>query len=271
MSFSASTLFAFLEAQVGRDALAAAMVSYLSPSSSTPVQASSTAPVQSTPAPSKGRAKKVKDPGAPKKAPNDWIKFTSRVRSVVTAAATDGKKPLPAAVTQTSSALKAAGLMPSATDGQILAAYADWVANPPAISKWAAEHPTAVKSKKTKSDSSSTTSSSSATTNVAKTLDFSEPAPAPKKARKPMSDEAKAAAKAKRDAKKAAKSATTLPPLPAPVVDVMDFEPFTWRKLSLLKNSRGDVLTEDMEWFGSYDAATGKMDTAAAQPSDLEL
>lgn len=274
-----TALFAVYDVQFGHDALVAAMTAYIAASggsSSTPVQVTSTTPVQSTPAPKAGRAKKTKAPDAPKKPVNDWIKFTAHVREVVTAASTDGKKPLPKGITQTASALKEAGLMGSATDDQVLAAYANWVANPPAVSKQAAAGKT--KSKKGSVGSSSTTSS------VAKTLDFSEavvaplpaPAPAPTavvatKTRKPRTDEQKAAMAAKRAATKAAKSATSVPPLPPAEIDVMDFTEFTFKKMSLLKNSRGDVLTPDLEWFGRYDAKTNTLDTAAPKPSDLDL
>lgn len=208
------------------------------------------------------RAKK--DPNAPKKEPNDWIKFTSRVRSVLSGEVEDGKKIHPKAVTQTASALKDASLMGSATDEQIVAAYRDWLVNPPAVSKMVANGTDKKSKKSVSSDASSTASSAPVTT-------------AAKKERKPQSDEAKAAASAKRAATKAAKKGVA-PPAKAEVVaassedsDVMDFEPFTWKKMSLLKNARGDVLTEDMEFFGHWDAKTDKIDTNASQPADLDL
>lgn len=239
----------------------------------------------SSAAPTKGkRAKKSKDPNAPKKPANDWIKFTSRVRSVIATQMTDGKKPVPKAVTQVSASLKDASLMPSATDAQIIAAYQNWLANPPAVGKMEA----AGKTKKSKSSKDGSSDGSSVASKTATTVTTSNAAPtttdAPadgKKKRKPMSDDAKKAAAAKRAATKAAKSGKT-----APVADTssstnvvateassdnMDFEPFNWKKMNLLKNARGDVLTEDMEWFGHYDSATGKVDTSATQPADLDL
>ncbi len=220
-------------------------------------------------APVKGkRAKKVKDANAPKKPANDWIKFTSRVRAVIAATLPEGKKALPKAVTQTAASLKDAGMMATATDEQILAAYANWVANPPAVGKWAASGKT--KSKKGSDGSASTTSSAPVST--------TGDAVAPKKTRKPMSDEAKAKRAATAAAKKAAKNAETTPVVEVVSTasadasadgDIMDFEPFTWKKMELLKNSRGDVLTSDMEWFGSF--VDGKMDTSAPQPADLDL
>ncbi len=231
----------------------------------------------SSSAPVKGkRAKKVKDPNAPKKEPNDWIKFTSRVRSVLATEMEDGKKVLPKAVTQVASSLKEASLMPSATDDQIKAAYKNWLANPPAISKMESEGKSKKSKKSVSSDGASTTASDSAPQPSAPSEDA---AAEKKRGRKPMSPEAKKAAAEKRAATKAAKAgnaATSVVSAPPAVTEdaaesTMDFEPFTWKKMSLLKNARGDVLTEDMEWFGKWDESAKKVDTSAPQPSDLDL
>ena len=93
----------------------------------------------------------------------------------------------------------------------------------------------------------------------------------------------KKAAAAKRAATKAAKSGKSVTS-DAPVSNtaptasssddsdnLMDFEPFTWKKMELLKNARGDVLTSDMEWFGRWDESAKKVDTSDSQPADLEL
>ena len=246
------------------DAIREALSGKLDLSSLVASAPTSTAPVKGK------RAKKTKDPNAPKKEPNDWIKFTSRVRSVLLASSTDGKKPLPAGVTQTASSLKDAGLMGTATDEQIRAAYANWVANPPAVSKMVQNGQDAA-SRKARKDGSSDGSSTKASSTTGDAV-------APKKTRKPMSDEAKAAAAAKRAATKAAKSGAApaktevvVEPTASSDADIMDFEPFTWKKMELLKNARGDVLTTDMEWFGKWDDGTKKVDTSAAQPADLEL
>ncbi len=235
----------------------------------------------SSSAPAKGKrgSRKPRDPDAPKKEPNDWIKFTSRVRSVLGPQMEDGKKVAPKAVTQVASSLKDASLMPSATDEQIIAAYKNWLANPPAVSKMAAEGRDK-KSKKSKgdasSDGSSVASSSKSDAAPAKADETSAPADGKKKGRKPMTDEQKAAKKKERDAKKAAKGSASVTESAPPAEDSAadssaDFEPFKWKKMSLLKNARGDVLTEDMEWFGHWDSKTDKIDTNAPQPADLEL
>jgi hypothetical protein len=90
------------------------------------------------------KAKKEKDPDAPKREPSDWIKFTSRVRSVLRAEmegeTTTNKKgetvprvPQPKEVTQTASLLKES--MASCSDADILKAFSSYQANPPAVSK----------------------------------------------------------------------------------------------------------------------------------------
>jgi hypothetical protein len=288
-----NAFFTALEAQVGREALVASMAAYLaSGAPSTPPKAAAKAPAEAPAAPKK--AKKEKEPGAPKKEPNAWILFTTRVRSVLAPLAEEGKKLSPKAVTQTASVLKEAGLMGSATDEQIVSAYQTWLLNPPAVSK----QEKAGKNKRAKgADDSSSSSSSSGT---AKKLAFDaeseaeSEAPsvaaggsdAPKKRRGPkklteMTEEERAAHDAKKAAKKAAKAAggggaaaapPALPPSPKmAAADPMEFEPFVWKKLNLLKNARGDVLDEEFAWFGHWDEKSGKMDVAAAQPEDLEL
>lgn len=275
MSINVNTLFSLLEGQVGRDALSSAMLAYLAPAASvasvTPVKKAleTSAPLPSAPV----KVKKERAADAPKRAPTEWLIFSGRVRSLIgaeTAAKVPGK-----VWTQVSSSLKAAGLMSSATDEQILAAYKAYLANPPEQSKAFVEGRSKA-AKKAKADAETASTSSSS---VAKALEFSEPA---------AGEGAAAAAKPKRqgrkklvdmtaeeleahNAKKLTKKAALapLPPSPklGPAEDVMDFEPFVWKKLSLLKNARGDVLTEEMEWFGRFE--DGKMDTDTAQPSDL--
>ena len=288
-SISIPQLFSFLESQVGRPALASALAAYLAVPSeappSTPPKAQPSAPAEPPAAPK--RAKKERDPGAPKKEPNAWIKFTSRVRSVLASLAPEDKKLHPKAVTQTASALKDAGLMDTASDEQIRAAYAEWQANPPPVSKMVVKGNDAASRRARKdkqSKSSDASSATSAESSVAKSLVEALDAVAPKKHRGPkklteMTPEELEAHNAKKAARKAAKKGTATPPLPpspkleaapAPEVDpLMDFEPFVWKKMDLFKNARGDVFTDSFEWFGRF--VNGKMDTTAPQPEDLDL
>lgn len=274
MSINVNSLFTLLETQIGRDALAAAMFSYLAPSeapskssSKTPVKAPESTAPEAPSAPVKAkRAKKERDPDAPKRAPTEWLLFSGRVRSVI--GAETGAKVPGKVWTQVSSSLKDAGLMASATDEQIVAAYKTYLVAPPAQSKAASKAvPKAVPSV----DSSSTTT----TETVVKSLDFSaEPAEdKPKRqGRKKLAEmtpEERAAHDAKKLAKKASKAPLPPSPKPTAVEDIMDFEPFVWKKINLLKNARGDVITEDMAWFGRF--VDGKMDVDAPQPSDLAL
>ena len=219
------------------------------------------------------RAKKEKDPDAPKKEPSDWIHFTSAVRKGLEAEMEEGKKPHPKAVTQVASALKTAGLqgkwdsaqskmVDSASSAQIAAAYKAWLADPPAVSKM-------VEQGKDKASKKSPSSSSPS----------AEP-PAKKRGRKAKADmtpEELAEHERKVKEKKAVAAPKPAAPAPEPEAsDVMDFEPFDFvvkglkQPLKLLKNDRGDVLTEDMEWYGHL-SADGKIDTDAEKPEDLDI
>jgi hypothetical protein len=217
------------------------------------------------------KVKKERDPDAPKREPNDWIKFTTQVRSVLSTLMEEGKKVHPKAVTQTASKLKEAELMGSATDDQIVAAYKDWLANPPTVSKMVTEG----RDKKSKKS----VSSDGASTATPKAEAVAEKKKGGRKKLVDMTPEERAAHDAKKAAKKPAKAAakveaTSTSSAAAAAEDsdgIMDFDPFTWKKMSLLKNARGDVLTEDMEWFGHWDAKTDKVDTSSEQPADLDL
>jgi hypothetical protein len=228
------------------------------------------------------KEKKVRDPDAPKKEPNDWIKFTGRVRTVISneieGEMTEKgvqKKPHPKAVTQTASSLKEKGSMATATDEQIVEAYKAWLANPPEKSKMELNGT----GKKAKKD---------AVVEASEAGSDDEEKEKAKKVRKPQSEETKKAAAAKRAATKAAKAAA---PVVAPAAaaeeveemeeeaeeekaeaadEISDFEPFVFNKKSYLKNGRGDVLTEGMEWVGRYDAATKKL-AKIAKPADLDI
>ena len=78
----------------------------------------------------------------------------------------------------------------------------------------------------------------------------------PKKERKPMSEETKAAAALKRAATKAAKTSVDL------ALDV-----WSHAGTEYLKNARNDVLSRDGEWLGHWD---GSAIIEAPEPSDFE-
>ena len=223
---------------------------------SSPVKAAKKAP--EAPGAPKKAPRAPKDPNAPK---SDWLLFGEKVRAAITATLPEGTK-IPGPVwMQTASALKEKGLMPSATNEQIVAAYQERLAHPPAPKPKAEAAP---KPPSPKSDSESTSSQKKRG----------------RKAKKDMTPEELAAHNARVAAKAAAKKASPAEaaaavPLPAePEDDLLDFEPFTFKKgkaeLKLLRNKRGDVLTEDMEWFGHL-KADGTIDMSASKPADLDL
>ncbi len=285
-------IFSTLESQIGRSALSTAMLTYLS---SVPVDAPAPVAVplvtpakgaknsspSAPPAPVKAkRAKKERSSDAAPKPPSEWLTFSGRVRGVIEKI-TGGKVPGKVWM-QTASSLRDAGLMPSATDEQVTAAYQAYLAAPPEHSK-AYTRGLSKAAKKAKAEASSTTSSEPSVASVAKALDFSAPAPAPapsvegkkRQGRKKLADMT-AEERAAHEAKKATKRASKTPPLPSSPKasaedELLDFAAFTWNGLSLLKNPRGDCLTEDMEWFGHWNSETKTVDTAATQPSDLNL
>ena len=131
------------------------------------------------------KAKKERDPDAPKREPSDWIKHTTHVRQFLA----DAHKGVPC--TQIASMLKEEGKM-FADEADVMDAYARWQENPPV--------------KVDKADKKASKASSVADESGAEDV---EKGSSPKKQRKPrakMTDEQKAAAKAKREAKKAAKA-----------------------------------------------------------------
>jgi len=209
----------------------------------------------SSSAPSIKKAKKEKDPDAPKKEPNDWIKFTSSVRAALKAA----NIKTGVEVTQFCGMLKAKNADYSSwTSELILAEHSSW--ERPEVSKQALASKSAEPSPASATDA--------------------------KKPRKPQSEETKKAAAEKRAATKAAKAAASAPlpasPAPkapaakasAPAADdedsATDFAPWTFKKASYLKNKRGDVLSEEYDWIGRFDEKTGKIDRAFPKPADLE-
>ena len=214
-------------------------------------------PSSSAPSTKKAKkAKKEKDPNAPKKEPNDWIKFTSKVREALKAANIKAG----VEVTQFCGMLKTKNAdYASWTPEAILTEHSGWTR--PEVSKQALAK-----------------SPEPSPTDPPATADA-------KKARKPQSEETKKAAAEKRAATKAAKAAASAPlpaspapkaPAPAPAAaaededSAMDFTPWTFKKAPYLKNKRGDVLSEEYDWFGRFDEKTGKIDPAFSKPADLE-
>jgi hypothetical protein len=225
------------------------------------------------------KEKKPKDPNAPKREPSEWIKFTGRVRTVLQsymAGMTNEKglprKPLPKEVTQTASILKEKGLMASCCEAQILEVFQARAAAVAAAAESATESAT-------EDEAPASPAPNAAAPAV--------PGAPVKKPHKPWSEETKKAAAAKRAATKASKkmqqnlAAAAAIPLPESdeeeleegeirSTELTDFKPWEHKKVSYLKNARGDVVTEDMQWVGRWDG-DGKIDKKAAPPSDLGL
>lgn len=235
------------------------------------------------------KEKKLKDPNAPKKEPNAWVNFTQHVRSVLLAAGCELKGFVGQ---QYCSVLKAKLPLLDAnekgkqepdysavSDEDIVSGFKSWT--PPEQSKAAVER--------------SSKPSSAEVSPVAVSVPVA-PAAAEKKARKPQSEETKAAAAAKRAATKAAKAAggvAVVPPkptgpkpstaaVPKPVAaaapspaeeeegDITEFAPTIIKGKPYIRNSRGDVMTEEYEWVGRYSEKTKTIDTKFPKPADLE-
>lgn len=243
------------------------------------------------------KAKKERDPDAPKKEANNWIKFTSRVREVlktegfstgveVTQFCRTLKEALPTHEVENASGKTVTEPDYSAiSDEDILVKRRSWVK--PEHS----EQELAGKSKRKGSVSGSEASDSA-----------SEGGDKPKeeKKKRQWSEEAKASAAAKRAAKKAEKAAASddeeeekpkpataavpapqkvaPPPLPAASQEEEDeeeddtnFAPWVWKKKVYHKNNKGYVITEDMEWVGLFDEKTNTLNTKAPKPEDLDI
>jgi hypothetical protein len=231
------------------------------------------------------KIKKEKDPDAPKKEANDWIKFTQHARSVLVAGGCELKgfigqqycamlkEKLPMkSITDSKGKEKEVPDYDSISDSDILSRFKSWT--PPEQSK-AAE-------KKANSDAGSSAGSS--------------PAAAPaEKPKRQWSEAAKAAAAEKRAATKAAKGAAAAV-VPAKVTggtnaaagaspanawssparasepegDITEFEPVKIGGVAYLRNCRGDILSDDYDWVGRYDEKTKKIDRGFKKPADLE-
>lgn len=244
------------------------------------------------------KAKKERDPDAPKKEANNWIKFTSRVREVlktegfstgveVTQFCRTLKEALPTHEVENASGKTVTEPDYSAiSDEDILVQRRSWVK--PEHS----EQELAGKSKRKGSVSGSEASDSS-----------SEAGDKPKeeKKKREWSAEAKASAAAKRAATKAAKTAAApsddeeekpvtaaapapkkVAPPPLPVasqeeeeedeeVDDEDFAPWVHQKKVYHKNGKNWVITDDMKWVGIYDPKTNTLNKKAPKPEELDL
>jgi len=227
--------------------------------------------------PKKARKSKAEPSGEPKekKEPNDWIKFTTRIREMVNSIK-DAPATKPTVVNQFASSLwqtKKEGW----EDSDILAEWECF--EPPEESKQSI----AGKNKKAKGGSTGSAEDAEAEPEA------DAAGAGEKKKRKPQSEETKAAAAIKRAARKAAKTATVggseeaeaqvekpaikkITPKPKKVAEtkVIDLALDEWEYEGekYLKNERGDVLNIDGEWYGHWDGS--KMDTDAAEPSDFE-
>lgn len=267
MSINAQALFNLLEKEMGREALSHAMFSFLSSSGAAPAPKaeapSKTAP--SAPAPAveteekpKKKAKAKRDPDAPKRPASDWCLFVKRVSEVMKEHPIPGSK---ASAMKVASALKKGDdfQMDSVSAQQILAAYTQATVDLASASEAA---------KATDGNETDTSSTSSFTTANG------EKKRGPKKGTK-LTDEQKAARKAKAAENKAKKIfqgiGAPTEPAAADDSDVQNFAPFIYQKKTFLKNGRGDVLTEDMEWVGHWDDGKGTLDKSATQPADLDI
>lgn len=226
--------------------------------------------------PKKSKSKKSADVDGsepkPKREPNEWIKFSQRVERLVRETEAEAGKTkeekMPTVVTkQFASYLKTQKAYAEWEDDEIKAALDGW------------EAPVVSKQKERKSSAESAASGASA-----------------EKPKRKWSDEAKATAAAKRAAKKAAaaaasvedsdaeseaekpkaaaKPAASKPKVAKPAAKPVDkkaqmrFSLWSHDGTDYWKNSRGDVVSSEMDWVGHWNGK--KIDESAAQPEDLE-
>jgi hypothetical protein len=229
----------------------------------------------------KSKTPKVADPDAEpkeKKAPSEWILFSSKRVGALIRGLQEGMdkadKSKVGTITQFAGSLWAQ--KKEWSDAEITAAWPEFT--PPAVSKQTAEG----KSKR----SGSSTGSAAAAEPVADAPEAGE-----KKARKPQSEETKAAAAVKRAATKAAKAAAPEAAAPATAAAAapaaaeaapkpktkiaakakkVDLALDSWEHdgVEYLKNERGDVVTTDGEFHGHWNGTT--IDTSATEPADFE-
>jgi len=217
------------------------------------------------------KAKTKKDPDAPKKEPNVWIKFTQRVGTLIKTAHPGAKGPATIGK-QFCSFLKEQKAYDEWTDEEILDAYEGW------------ERPEVSKMEQAKS---SKTSQASEEESESKSE---------KKPRKPQSEETKAAAALKRAATKAKKAieaskpeaseaeAEAIEPSEAskPVKafkkkvvaksytmdQLTDFDSFTHEGVDYGRNVRGNVVDGEGQYVGFWNGKT--VDKTVEAPADWD-
>lgn len=192
-----------------------------------------------------GKAKKEKDPDAPKKDANDWILFTQRVRGVLLGGGCElkgigigqqfcssVKEGLPThTVTDGKGKEKVAPNYASISDAELLARFKKWA--PPAHSKAEVE-----RSSKASSEASSPA------------------APVAEKPKKKKAVEPAAAA---------------WPSPPSQEENITEFAPIVIGGTKYMMNMRGDVLSENYErYIGRYNKVSKKLDENFKKPADLE-
>lgn len=240
------------------------------------------------------KAKKMKDPEAPKKEANVWIKFTMRVGNLLKAACADASeedkehfKGPATMVKQFCTVLKQQKPYEAWADSEVLEAFESWE-----------RPPIAPRTKKTPASSAVPSAAASDAGSVAGDSDSSA-----KKERKkaaPKSDEEKAAINAKRAATLAAKKIAAAEtkvdaviseitelvsePVAAPAAktafkakkpsytmdQLRDFNAMTIGDEELGVNARGDVIDSDLKYAGAYDATTKTVKRDAAKPADWD-
>jgi hypothetical protein len=245
----------------------------------------SDAAAPSVPAGKAGKAKKApkaRDPSAPPKAPNAWILFTSRVRSVINESGVLGEKKLGKECTQFCSSLKEENAeLDSWAAETILARFSGWTV--PEQSKMAAAGISFAKKNK----------GSEATVEAA-----AEPAAVSEKPKRVISDEQKAKMKAGRERAAAAKKAAAagsapVAETPAPVaaaaaaapVSEAEAEAEEWKSIKLKTGSGFQLYLWNPannhcynresdggqgEWAGVFNPKTKTIDSSVPEPSEEE-
>jgi hypothetical protein len=225
------------------------------------------------------KPKKERDPNAPKKEPNSWIKFTQHVRQVLLEGGCELKgfvgqqycKDVKSSLPTVEENGKQVPNYESISDADLLTGFKKWT--PP-------EQSAAAAARASKASSEAGSDSESV-----------PEAPTEKPKRK-WSEAAKAAAKEKREAKKAAATAETTPPpsepvsnpkakvkvaappppapAPEPEGDIMEFAKVILNKRTYMRNCRGDILDEKYDWVGRLKADGKTIDTSFPKPDDLD-